>query len=432
MPSFRNSAAGSEALAGAGLRSVSWPVDPRRIPQLLHALDPLAALEDPAGESLYGVGESVVLTEAAPFALVDAGQALLAAIAVQGEPPRLLGGFAFDPLRTGKEEWSGFPAGRLVLPELLLSSRGYAVATFPRDDPSALPRLQALLDDAAPVPAPLARCAQSRPARSEEAWRSAVETALRFIGEGALQKLVLARPLHLALDRPLRAAPLLARFAEVHPGCIRFAFRAGSTLFAGATPELLYRRRGDALETMALAGTAKRDPDPQRDGALGTQLLADPKERHEHALVVEALREGLAPLSSALEVEPPGLRRLANVQHLQTLLRARLLPGVTDRALLERLHPTPAVCGLPRAAARALLRELEGFERGWYAGPVGAVSLDGATFAVALRCLLAEGTAARLFVGAGIVGGSDAAREWRETQSKSLAVLRALGHEGAA
>ena len=147
--------------------------------------------------------------------------------------------------------------------------------------------------------------------------------------------------------------------------------------------------------------------------------------------MTDALRQALGPLSSALHLDGPALRQLANVQHLETNVRATLQPGVGDGALLERLHPTPAVCGSPREEARGLLRELEGFDRGWYAGPVGAIGREGATFAVALRCLLAEGTRARLFVGAGIVAGSDADREWQETQTKSLAVLRALGHDGA-
>ena len=432
MPSFRNSAKRSGVPVPRALGSVSWTLDPARIPALVRALQPEAIFEDPRGERLYGVGACVVLeARVEPSALVDQAHALLEQVEVGGEPPRILGGFAFDPGRPADGLWTGFPAGRLVLPELLISDRGYAVAVTEQADRPRRDALRLLLDATSAPEGARASCVRVQPADPREAWRTAVAAALQCIGSGALQKVVMARPLALELDRPLHSAGLVEALGELHPDCFRFAFRHGGKLFGGATPELLFRRQGTQLQTMALAGTARRDPDPSRDQALGTELLADEKEQREHLLVTDALRQALGPLATAIQVDGPVLRRLANVQHLQTTVRAQLAPGVTDRALLDRLHPTPAVCGAPRERARTLLRELEGFDRGWYAGPVGVIGRDGATFAVALRCLLAEGTRARLFVGAGLVAGSDADREWRETETKSLAVLRALGHDGA-
>jgi menaquinone-specific isochorismate synthase len=432
VPSFRNSAERSRAPSPRGLQSVCWPLDPARIPALIQALQPEAIFEDPHGERLYGVGACVVLeASAGPFALVEQARTILESVEVNGEAPRFLGGFAFDPGRTGGGDWLGFPAGRLVMPELLVSDRGHAIATLERGDTARLDALHRLLESKPVADAGLPRCLHVQAGRSRASWGQAIAAALGSIDAGVLEKVVLARPLELTLDRPLQSARLIESLGQLHPGCYRFAFRVGTKLFAGATPELLFRREGTRLQTMALAGTARRDPDPIQDQALGAALLTDDKERREHALVTDALREALAPLASSVQVDGPSLRRLANLQHLETTVRAQLERKVSDGTLLERLHPTPAVCGAPREKAKVLLQELEGFDRGWYAGPVGVISREGATFAVALRCLLAESTRAQLFVGAGIVAGSEADREWQETETKSLAVLRALGHDRA-
>ena len=182
-----------------------------------------------------------------------------------------------------------------------------------------------------------------------------------------------------------------------------------------------------------LAGTAPRGDDPDRDAALGTALLASAKDTEEHGYAAAGVQQSLAPLCDDLTVAPrPELLRLANVQHLATAISGRLAarddgtrPSVL--ALADALHPTAAVCGTPTETAMELIRELEGMDRGRYAGPVGWV--DGAgngEWCIALRCAEIDGTRARLFAGGGIVADSDPEAELAEAQAKFRPMQSAL------
>jgi isochorismate synthase len=158
-------------------------------------------------------------------------------------------------------------------------------------------------------------------------------------------------------------------------------------------------------------------------------LLASAKDREEHAIVVEAVAEVLAPRCERLTWDlEPVLRETPNVWHLSTRFEGALrgsAPSALDLALA--LHPTPAVGGAPRTAALAAIAEFEPFDRGAYAGPVGWVDAAGdGEFAIALRCALLEGERATLYAGAGVVAGSIAASEVDETERKFQAFLDAL------
>jgi menaquinone-specific isochorismate synthase len=175
-----------------------------------------------------------------------------------------------------------------------------------------------------------------------------------------------------------------------------------------------------------LAGTMPRSRDPAEDAALGATLLASAKDAEEHEYAAAGVRDALAPLCDLLTVEEqPSLLRLANVQHLATAVTGRLGaarhlgPVQSVLALVDALHPTAAVCGTPTEAAMELIRELEGMDRGRYAGPVGWVDTQGnGEWGIALRCAELDGPRARLFAGCGIVAGSDPAAELAEAQTK--------------
>jgi isochorismate synthase len=232
----------------------------------------------------------------------------------------------------------------------------------------------------------------------------------------------------LQLDRPFDVEAVLDRLRAKFPDCTLFAVRRGEATFIGATPETLVSLTGREVRADCLAGTAKRGADEATDGALAEALLADEKERREHALVVRGLTEALAPVCESMDVpSEPGLRRTATVQHLHTPFR-----GTTDRRrhvleLVARLHPTPATAGLPRATSMALIRQHEGFDRGWYAGPVGWLDANGdGEFCVALRSALVRDETALLYAGCGIVAGSDPEREFVEAGAKLEAMRGAL------
>jgi menaquinone-specific isochorismate synthase len=260
-------------------------------------------------------------------------------------------------------------------------------------------------------------------------YRAAVTLALERIAAGEFQKIVLARAQDVTAGEPFHPLRLLNGLRQRFPDCYSFSLADGAGgSFIGASPERLVRVSQGWLETEALAGSAPRGVGAGEDAALAAALRHSEKDRREHRLVLESIVRRLAPLGLNLEFsEPPGLLRLANVQHLHTALRAALAPGVRLLDAVARLHPTPAVGGSPRAAALAGIRELEGFPRGLYAGALGWVNArGGGEFFVGLRSALVLGAAARVFAGAGIVAGSTPAKEFAETELKFKALLDAF------
>ncbi len=252
-------------------------------------------------------------------------------------------------------------------------------------------------------------------------WERAVATAVARIRSGALAKVVLARDLFATAAADIDVPLLLQRLAGRYPDCYTFAC-AG---LAGATPELLIRRQDAHISSLVLAGTVPRGRDRSDDEALGASLLASAKDTEEHEYAVAGVRATLAPLCDHLEVDSrPSLLKLANVQHLATCVTGKLPwgecgPAHSVLSLVAALHPTGAVCGTPTDVAMDVIRELEGMDRGRYAGPVGWVDTEGnGEWGIALRCAEIAGPRARLFAGCGIVAGSDPAAELAEAQAK--------------
>jgi menaquinone-specific isochorismate synthase len=279
---------------------------------------------------------------------------------------------------------------------------------------------------ARPAGAPLA-IAGEQPDRA--AWDRLVGLFAGAVGRGRLDKVVLARRVDARSPLELDVPNALRRLAAGGPESTTFAFARGAATFLGATPERLVRTEGRAFRTVAIAGSAPRGADAADDELLAAALLDDDKEREEHAVVVEMLRTSLSPLAEELRVAAePTVLRLRDVQHLVTPVEGTLREEAGLLALAARLHPTPAVGGEPREPALDLIAEHEGFERGWYAGPVGWLGADGdGELMVALRCGIVAGQAATLFAGCGIVADSDPAREWEESRMKLRPVASALG-----
>jgi isochorismate synthase len=262
----------------------------------------------------------------------------------------------------------------------------------------------------------------------DAAWRRAVLQTISDIRTGRLDKLVLARECRVSSGVEVDPGRLLQRLRHAYPTCTNFLFRTPGGVFLGATPERLVALDNGNVRTAALAGSIARSDSKTKDRELGYRLLHDHKERREHALVVKAIEEALAPLCSRLDVTAePDLLRLENVQHLITPISGGLSHSCGILDLVARLHPSPAVGGYPRAAALEALREREDIERGWYAGPVGWMDAQGnGDFAVAVRSALVHGTCVTLCAGAGIVAGSDPDVELAEVRLKMQPILSAL------
>jgi isochorismate synthase len=267
----------------------------------------------------------------------------------------------------------------------------------------------------------------SRPDRAT--WDRTVGMFAGAVGRGRIDKVVLARRVMFECVDELDIVTALRHLAATAPESTTFAVTRGGTTFLGATPERLARTVGRSFETVAIAGSAPRGADPDTDARYAAALLASEKDREEHAVVVDTLRAGLAPIVETLVIaEAPGILPLRHVQHLVTPMAGTLREEAGLLALAAVLHPTPAVGGEPRDVALDLIAEHEGFDRGWYAGPVGWLGADGdGELMVALRCGLVRGRDAVLFAGCGIVADSEPAREWDESRLKLRTMISALG-----
>mmetsp|Transcript_28523 Transcript_28523/g.69545 ORF Transcript_28523/g.69545 Transcript_28523/m.69545 type:complete len:693 (-) Transcript_28523:109-2187(-) len=277
-----------------------------------------------------------------------------------------------------------------------------------------------------------------------------------------MSKVVLARCEEYEASRPFHVGATALELMQKYPDCHTFIIKLPERpVFLGATPEILVglSKRGGkrVIGTTALAGTRPRGSSPEADDALAQDLLSSEKDQEEHKLVVDEIRDRLrAILSKSRSMEEegsvsshhdehitrldaslkvpkrPDIRRLRNVQHLETRIEAELFcsdnrPAVDMFELLSNLHPTPALGGVPRKEALEWMSENEGWERGWFAAPVGWIDSDGnGDFVVAIRSALIEHKTAFLFSGCGIVSASDPESEWEETNDKLRAMSSAL------
>jgi isochorismate synthase len=420
--------------------------------------------ERPASDlAVVGVGIGHVVAADGPGRFQEAARAwrrlLDGAVIVEEETsrptpgPSLVGGFSFDPEGPRTSLWRPFGAGRLVLPSITLT-RADGVCWLALNlvvDPTmdlepAARRLEAdarslLSPDRHPVPDGIGELILADDRAAGEAWKGLVGRAVRAIDEGAFEKVVLARAVNVQASTSFSQSLVLRHLRAQEPDCAVFAVGRAERCFLGATPEQLVRLDGDRVQVDCLAGTMRRGETPADDRQVGRALLTDRKERAEHAIVVRMAEGALADVCVELDVPAePRLRLNRRLQHLHTPLAGRVAPGVDVLALVDRLHPTPAVGGAPREAALAFIREHEGFDRGWYAGPIGWVDRHGGgDFVVGLRSALLYGaedrgerfTTARLFAGCGIVAASEPASELAEAGLKLQPMLAALRCSGA-
>ncbi|MFB8775922.1 isochorismate synthase [Streptomyces broussonetiae] len=282
-----------------------------------------------------------------------------------------------------------------------------------------------------PDPGPDRHDWRVRAVPAPEEYGAAVAAAVARMRAGEFDKVVLARTLELTSGTEPDLPAMLRRLARRDRAGYTFALPSGpGRTLVGASPELLVARHGSRLTANPLAGSAPRSADLAEDVRRAVALLESEKDLHEHAVVVTAVREALAPYCARLEVpERPTLVRTAALWHLSTTVTGRLAdPGVSALDLASALHPTPAVCGTPTEVARGVIAASEPFDRGPYTGVVGWQDADGdGEWVVTIRCAEAEGRSLRLFAGAGVVAGSSPEAETAETAAKFRTFLHAVG-----
>ena len=265
-----------------------------------------------------------------------------------------------------------------------------------------------------------------------EHYEQAVARAVELIRGGRMSKIVLSREVQVHAPRPYDPAAIFGVLRAEFPSCFCFCAGRGESTLIAASPELLLRREGQRVSTLALAASSRRSADPAVDAHLGEQLLRDPSYREEHAIVARRIERTLRPHSVWVAAAPePELARIANIQHLATPIRAQLAAPIEALELAGLMHPTPAVGGEPLAAAAPLIPALEGLDRGWYLGPVGWTDAAGdGEFCVALRCALLERTGRPLLRGRRHrprLGAGQGARRDGDQARGAAAAARALG-----
>jgi isochorismate synthase len=358
----------------------------------------------------------------------------------RGSGPVAVGGFAFADRGGSAPHWAGFAPASLQVPEVSLARRAGEVwmtltaLVGADDEPAELlirlsQRAESLRDRGLPLldPDPVRRH-RVVGAMPPEHYVGAVTRAVERIRAGLLEKLVLAREVQVHASSAHDAAAVHGILREAFPSCYVFCVGRGDSAFIAASPELLIRRDGLRAGTLALAGSTRRSADPAVDDHLGEQLLRSEKDRGEQQIVTQRIVRALRPHSVwVTAADEPEVVRMANIQHLATPIRAQLASPVAAVELAGLLHPTPAVGGEPLAVAAPMIPELEGLDRGWYAGPVGWTDAhEDGEFCVALRSALLTGTVARCYAGVGVVADSDPVAELAETEIKLQALLPVL------
>ncbi|MGD6817031.1 isochorismate synthase [Metabacillus sp. 113a] len=356
--------------------------------------------------------------------------------------PVLMGGFSFDPLKNENLRWKPYKEGRFVLPVFLGSwKKGrepevtISKVILPEETAEEaeadfiqkalyIKNLSQSKAEGAGTPAPF----ELNEHHTEE-WLQSISKATAAIRRGELDKVVLAREVTLHSDEGFDRLSALHTLVSDQQSSFRFSFENGSSSFIGATPERLVKMKDQHVHSACMAGTIRRGSSKKEDQRLEQELLNDHKNLEEHAYVVKMIKGALENYCSSLDCpDAPGIYKTKNVQHLYTPINGRLKKESSLLEIVRRLHPTPALGGLPQAEAVEMIRKIEPMDRGWYAAPVGWFDSKGnGEFAVAIRSGLVEDRTAVLYAGCGIVKDSDPELEYEETKIKLRPMLSALG-----
>lgn len=397
-------------------------------------------------QEIVGDGEDAVADVAAQWETVVAKASVGVGCSLLG-----YGGFAFAPEGPRDAVWQDWPGGALVLPRIHVHKRaGVSLRTptitvsvqqrvQPDSDPVLLARdlaqLYTLCQEAGqrePVAAKASTdtACDARPVDDARYQMAVAETA-SDIRAGRYRKVVLARRVDYACDARARVAKALGTLRDTFSDSTLFLFGRDDAVFLGASPERLISVQAGTVAIDCLAGTTVRSPDRAQDEQLMQELLDSKKNRAEHQAVVDFVLAAAASFAQDVTSAPtPCILKLVHVQHLHTPVTGRLREGQTVLSAVQALHPTPAVAGFPRQDARTVIRDREPLDRGYYAGPFGFIDSAGnGEFVVALRCALVRPEALSLFAGGGIMGDSEAAVEWAETEWKMRPMRTAFGLE---
>ncbi|WP_370221398.1 isochorismate synthase MenF [Cytobacillus sp.] len=353
--------------------------------------------------------------------------------------PVMFGGFSFDPLKKKTKLWSKYSDSLFHVPTYMYSEmNGQAYLTTnvvctQHDGDSLFEKIvaergmiMASIKDYHPESV---NTLQEEEDINPEKWMETVDAVVDELKSGSLKKVVLARESRLIYDKPIEIERVLLNLMEMQRESFVFAFESNGDCFIGASPERLIKKYGENVFTTCLAGSIPRGKTAEDDHILGDALLHDQKNLKEHQYVVDMIKEAMGESCSEVELpEEPQLMKMRDIQHLYTPVIGKTKGDASLLALVDRLHPTPALGGLPKREAVEKIREVEELDRGFYAAPLGWMDFRGnGEYAVAIRSGLIQGNEASLFAGCGVVQDSNAESEYQETKIKFRPMLTALG-----
>jgi menaquinone-specific isochorismate synthase len=355
------------------------------------------------------------------------------------EDVRYYGGMRFNKKHNSDYKWQSFTSYRFIVPKFEIHRVGtdskfvcnLLVRTNERIDKiiqTALKELREISFDYDMTDHSFPDLTKRTDFPDIKKWQKNIDKALQAFQSKKLDKIVLARKTTLKFNEKIDPIELLWKIRLNNHRAYYFCFQpCNDAAFIGGTPEQLYYRSQDRIHTEAVAGTRKRGETKAEDIRLEEDLLNCEKDIREHRFVVDSIRNSIKSLSTNIQEQKGiSLLKLSRLQHLSMQFSGKLKSKVQDCDILESIHPTPAVCGVPSEKAMAEIENIEKFDRGWYAGPVGWIGKDEAEFAVAIRSGLVFEDELHLYSGAGIVDGSAYESEWEEIENKIAGFMNAL------
>ncbi|KAA3613300.1 MAG: isochorismate synthase [Calditrichaeota bacterium] len=453
-PQFREAQSFESALAAIAKQidarpQTASPLSFNRIKISIHDLDPLAWLGHQKGENkiywadrdtafeMAGLGSIYTVSATSDVDYTALFQRLQKILAENQPGLRFYGGTRFYECFENDATWQSFGTYRFIIPaiEVHRDQNGTSLICNFNDRQKAKYILKSLADTQKFQTHKNGKNGKSRSVLvkrtdipHEEAWDANISAALHAFKKRQLDKVVLARKSVFEFDEKIDSVSLISTLRNSNSKLFYFLFQFDeNSAFLGGSPELLYLRKGLQIKSEAIAGTRPCGATPAEAKQFGADLLACEKDIREHRFVLDSIKNNLLEICETVDTDDQlSLLQLSRVQHLRCRLQGILSPGITDAHIIELMHPTPAVGGIPKEKAIAAIRQLEHFDRGWYAAPVGYISQNEAEFVVAIRSGLVRNNQLSLFSGAGIVEGSVAASEWEEIENKIANFMKAI------
>lgn len=348
--------------------------------------------------------------------------------------PLFVGGIKFPSAKV-EDIWNDFEFAKWSIPEILLLRSGNNFKVIIHSFKKNIDRvLQIIESPEYAIPENNERdikVLSIEPNTGIGEWSDSVASALEKISRSKLQKVVLSRFNLLELNTAPNILRQIQKLEINFNNCVTFAYKSKNSIFFGSTPEKLFSVKDGLIEADALAGSAPRGIKEAEDKAIKKFLLSDQKNLAEHKSVVDFILQQLTPFTEKILFDSqPTIKEYSNIQHLYSQVRAILQSDISFFTILEKLFPTPAVCGFPSNEALETINELEIFDRGLFSGAIGWFNLNGsAEFSVGIRSALLRNNLLQAYAGCGIVNGSDPLSEFNETELKLKPILNLFNNE---